>query len=477
MLQKNEPKERTVAIILNQNLFSWDELDAESDLYRMQLVLNNLSDEELMRTLETKRGHGRDTYPVRPMWNALIAGIVFQHDTIESLRRELQRNAELRQVCGFNPILGLIAVPPPCAMSRFVANVIDQKDQVEEMFNSLVAKVTEILPDFGKHLAFDGKAIPSFSTGRTSKKTGKTSDPDAAWGKKTYTGVGKDGKPWAKVKSWFGFQLHLIVDATYELPVAFEIMDASASETTRLVPMIEKLSHDQPPIVENATDLSADRGLDSAHNCKVLWDDFNIKPVIDNRQMWSDEKNEQGYDPSKPITRQLHPDTNDNIVYTERGCVQCVCPVSGTIAKMQFMGFEADRDALKFRCPAAAYGFVCLGRCECEQAALGRPTDFGRIVRVNLDSVDRRIFTPIPRDTPLWKRIYATRSSVERFNARIDQGLRFENHTIRGLAKMQTRMGLALVVSLAMAVGFISQGKPEFMRSLVGSPRDKARAA
>ena len=254
----------------------------------MQLVLDNLPDEDLMRTMESKRGNGRDTYPIRPMWNALIAGIVFQHDTIESLRRELRRNAELRQVCGFNPILGASAVPPAWAMSRFVASVIDHKNQVEGMFNSLVAKVSKILPDFGKHLAFDGKAVPSFSTGHTNKETGKTSDPDADWGKKSYTGVGKDGKPWNKVKSWFGYQLHLIVDSTYELPVAFEVMAASASETKRLTPMIEKLSHDQPSIVENAVDLSADRGLDSAHNCKVLWDNFNIKPVIDNRQMWSD---------------------------------------------------------------------------------------------------------------------------------------------------------------------------------------------
>jgi hypothetical protein len=48
---------------------------------------------------------------------------------------------------------------------------------------------------------------------------------------------------------------------------------------------------------------------------------------------------------------------------------------------------------------------------------------------------------------------YAKRSSVERVNSRIDYVLGFENHTIRGLQKMRTRMGLALVVMLSMAVG------------------------
>ena len=36
---------------------------------------------------------------------------------------------------------------------------------------------------------------------------------------------------------------------------------------------------------------------------------------------------------------------------------------------------------------------------------------------------------------------------------------------------MQARIGLALGVMLAMAVGFISEGRPELMRSLVGNTR------
>jgi len=39
------------------------------------------------------------------------------------------------------------------------------------------------------------------------------------------------------------------------------------------------------------------------------------------------------------------------------------------------------------------------------------------------------------------------------------------------------RVGLALAIMMAMAVGFISEGKPEFIRSLVMNPRGKPRAA
>lgn len=459
-----------MAIILHQHLFSWNDIDASSDLARLQLVLEHLPDEEIVQELESRRGNGRDTYPVRPTWNTLIAGIVFQHDTVESLLRELRRNGELRQVCGFNPLLGAAAAPTPSAMSRFVSNVVGLTPMIEKIFDDLVDTVTAVLPDLGEHLSFDGKAIPSHSTGRRNKETDKTSDPDAAWGVKTYKGHGNDGKPWEKLKRWFGYQLHLIVDSTYELPVAFEVMPASASETTRLIPMVDRLQKSHPDIVDDCSDLTADKGLDCGETNKSLWEDYKISPVIDTRTMWKDEKKDQGYDPEIEITRPLNPEVADNIVYTERGGVLCVCPVTGEKSAMQHMGFEADRGTLKYRCPAAAYGFECRGRATCEKGALARPTDFGRVVRIKLD-LDRRIFTPIPRDTPKWDRLYKTRSAVERVNSRIDQGLCFDHHTIRGLAKMRARMGLGLAVMLAMAVGFISLDKPALMRSLVGNTR------
>ena len=459
-----------MAHILHQNLFSWQEVEGSSDLYRLQLVLTYLPDEAMVDRLERKRGRGRNTYPVRPMWNALIAGIVLQHSTVESLLRELRRNAELRQVCGFNVIHGSEAVPTPWAMSRFVTNVVKEEALLRAMFEELVEKARELLPDLGRHLAFDGKAIPSYSTGHKSKATGRRSDPDADYGVKSYRGIGKDGRPWEKVMRWFGYQLHLIIDAVYELPVAFEVKPASTAESTRLLPMVVDLKERHPELVEGAEYLMADRGLDSARNNRELWDEHRIKPVIDTRAMWRDEKKEQGHDPDREITRPLDPDRVDTIAYTERGSVRCICPVSGEERKLAFWGFEADRNVLKFRCGAAAAGIECPGREECERMAPGKPGAYGRIVRIPL-SKDRRIFTPIPRDTLTWKRLYAMRTAVERVNSRLDVSFGFEHHTIRGLGKMRARVGLALAVMLAMAVGFISQGKPELMRSLVGSTR------
>ncbi|MEA1052101.1 hypothetical protein U5801_20150 [Lamprobacter modestohalophilus] len=69
------------------NLFSWDAIEARSDLDRLQLAIDHLPDERLVQYLEVMRQQGRNDYPVRPMWNALLAGIVFQHASIELLAR------------------------------------------------------------------------------------------------------------------------------------------------------------------------------------------------------------------------------------------------------------------------------------------------------------------------------------------------------------------------------------------------------
>ena len=133
--------------------------------------------------------------------------------------------------------------------------------------------------------------------------------------------------------------------------------------------------------------------------------------------------------------------------------------------ELAFVGFEKNRQTLKYRCPAAVFGFECAGRAECEKLSPIGVGEYGRVARVPLE-LDRRIFTPIARHTDKWKKAYSCRTSVERVNSRIDQVLGFEHHTIRGKTKMRTRVTLALVIMLAMALGRIRIGQNDKMRSL-----------
>ncbi|MHB1407840.1 MAG: transposase [Desulfitobacteriaceae bacterium] len=87
-------------------------------------------------------------------------------------------------------------------------------------------------------------------------------------------------------------------------------------------------------------------------------------------------------------------------------------------------------------------------------------------IRISLTE-DRRIFTPIDRASYKWEKEYNKRTSVERVHSRIDVSFGFELHTIRGMAKVKVRCGLALCVMLAMALGRVKEKQADKMRSLV----------
>lgn len=454
-----------MATIPQPQLFRWNEIDTASDLDRLKLVLAALSlvDESLVGYLEAKRGKGRDDYPIRPMWNALIAGIVFQHPTGESLRRELRRNAELRQLCGFDVLAGESTVPQKDAWSRFLGSVIGCEEHLATMFHELVELLKAELPDLGKVTAVDSKAIPSFGKpvrdAQKQAEDDRRRDVDANWGIKHYKGQREDGTTWEKITKWFGYKLHLLVDSHYELPLAFDVTGASTNDSPKLIPLVEDVETNHQEIFKDINELSADKGYDSAKNNSTLYDNHNIKPIIDNRKMWKDDE-----------VKTLFDDRYDVFFYDESGRVYCQCPSDAKgedyVTEMAFMGFEKDRQALKFKCPAAQYDFSCLGREECENLAPLGVGNGGRQVRVPL-SIDRRIFTPIARTSNKWETAYNRRIAVERVNSRLDQVMGFENHTIRGKRKMTMRISLALIVMLAMALGRIRIGQHEQMRSLV----------
>ncbi len=112
----------------------------------------------------------------------------------------------------------------------------------------------------------------------------------------------KTGAVWKKVKSWFGYGLHLIADTDYEVPVAFEVTRASASEPGALSGMVEELFAGAPEVAGRCATFSADRCLDNARLKALLWDRWHIRPLIDTRLMWRVEKKEPGHDPADHAT-------------------------------------------------------------------------------------------------------------------------------------------------------------------------------
>ena len=150
-----------------------------------------------------------------------------------------------------------------------------------------------------------------------------------------------------------------------------------------------------------------DRGLDGGPLRQRLWDEHRIRPLIDVREMWREEKAEPGHDASKAILHPLSADGGGNVLHSEKGEVFC-------------------------RCPAATYGLERMGREAYLSDAGSQASDYGRVVRIGLEGRSQRTFTPVPWGSPSWRRGHARRSALERVNARLDNNFGFERHFVRG---------------------------------------------
>jgi hypothetical protein len=238
-----------------------------------------------------------------------------------------------------------------------------------------------------------------------------------------------------------------VVDTTYELPIAFIVTKASEAEQPVALKLLDQLEEKQPLILETGEYFMADRGYDDGKLYRRLWDNHGIKPVIGIRNLW---KAPEGHDGTCAVG------SLEGVAYNFEGHVYCY-NVHGQRKKMAHAGFEKDRNALKYRCPSLHYGQHCAGRSQCRIASS---------VRIPIEQ-DRRVFGPVARDSYKWKDLYRRCTAAERVYSRLDVSFGFENHTTRGLKKMQLRVGMAYMAMLAIALGRIKENQAEDMRSLV----------
>ena len=142
---------------------------------------------------------GMTDWSCEAMWNSFIASFLFEHETVESLLRELRRNKQLRMVCGFEPkgvkqkdgSIKVYVAPSTSAYSKFLKNLISRQEELNEMFAELVRYMYGNLEYFGEILMVDGKAVQSYGTKPSKKKkSGCRGEHDADWCKKQYSASG-----------------------------------------------------------------------------------------------------------------------------------------------------------------------------------------------------------------------------------------------------------------------------------------------
>jgi len=162
-------------IITQVTLFDYNEIEVLGDLERLQLAVEGIDDEELMCKLEKRRGKkGRDDYPIRVMWNLILAMLVFGHTTVSSFRRECSRNSQLRKICGLDDFSNKKhLVPPHRVFTGFFKRLQSEKELLKKIFSLQVEQISVWIPEFGSSLAGDGKYIDSFAKRPSKKKNTK----------------------------------------------------------------------------------------------------------------------------------------------------------------------------------------------------------------------------------------------------------------------------------------------------------------
>ena len=150
------------------SIFDYTEIENLGDLERLKLFFENIEDEELCQALEKERKNGRNDYPVRVMLNLVYAMKIFGHRSVESFRRELARNSQLRIVCGlsegrykyFKDRKHL--VPPARVFTGFLNRLKTHIDEINKIQEQLVKFMYDNLEGFGEDCAVDGKYLDSY---------------------------------------------------------------------------------------------------------------------------------------------------------------------------------------------------------------------------------------------------------------------------------------------------------------------------
>ena len=414
------------------SIFDYSEIENLGDLERLKLFFENLDDEELCQTLEQERKNGRNDYPVRTMLNLIYAMKIFGHRGVESFRRELSRNSQLRIVCGLSEGKFKYCkdrkhlVPPARVFTGFLNKLKKHKKEVEQIKEKLIKFMYENLEGFGEDCAIDGKYLDTYGNQYYKNKSkDNRGEHEATISCKTYHM--KDG---SVKKEWhYGYRAHIICDARYGLPIKSKVTPANNSEQKELDNMLEDMEKNEKHKLEKMKNLIGDAGYDNGTRNRKLKEEYNINAIMDIRHMWSREEK----------YREIE---NQMLAYNEEGEVFYIVDID-KYEKLKYIGYDKKNNALRYT----------------------RYNKGKRVYRVPLET-DYRIFTPIARDSKKFKKLYKMRTEVERLNGRLDRDYMFNDHFIRGKEKMELMVNLSFIVMLTMAKGHI-KNKEKNIRSLV----------
>jgi len=418
-------------IDVTKPLFAWDCLDDSPTLSTIKELLAAIPDGPLLAALRRERGKGRGDYPVHVLWGVQVLAVALRHPTTEACLAELRRNAGLRRLIG---IEWEEQVPKKWNMSRF-AEVLGRephRTHVKELFNTMIQRLGEVVPDLGRDTAGDATSLSARSKAdEAAQEEVAEGLPQPSGGRKEYT---DDSGKVTEVLEWFGYKLHLLVDVKHEVSLSYEITETTAGDGETLPTIYAQAKANLP--AGRIETLRYDKAADT-NAVHALLSEEGIKAVIQIRKLWKEE-------PERMLPGH---DGNSNIVYDEAGTLFCYDRVSEPIVRhqMSYIGHEPERQTLKYRCPARHEGWECPMSKICNAGK-----EYGKTVRVPRE-IDLRRFPELPRATKKFERLYKGRTAVERVNGRLKVFWGLDDGNIRGARRFFAHVGTVMVVHAAFA--------------------------
>jgi hypothetical protein len=327
-------------------------------------------------------------------------------------------------------------------MSRFleVLGMPKHYALLREIFDTMVSRLSIAIPDFGKDTAGDSTGLAGRAAESKKLKDAEAKDglPEPTGGRKEYK---DDDGTVTKVVEWFGYKLHLLVDVKHEVVLSFHITDTKTGDNEKIEDLVKQAKENLPE--GRIETLAYDKAADDRKVHEMLHEE-GIKPLIQNRTFTVEEEE-----------KVLGGRTPLNVVYDQAGTIYCYDKVSETPVrhKMAYIGHEAERGTLKYRCPAKHEGWECPSMERCNAGK-----DYGLTVRVKQEN-DLRRFPPIPRATKQFEEMYKGRTAIERVNARMKIYWGLDDGQVYGSRRFHAHVGGVMIVHLAMATLLAQSGR------------------
>lgn len=316
-------------------------------------------------------------------------------------------------------------------MSRFQALLGQEPFRTlsRAAFDLMAQRLAQAVPDLGQSMAGDSTTLNA----RDGRAAGAPDDlPAPNGGRKEYR---DDHNQVTAVHEWFGYKLHLGVDVKHEVALAWTITPATASDGTTLPSLVDATDRVLP--AGRLQTFAYDKAADD-EKIHALLQGRGVRPLIEIRALWEDELDR----PLPGMERLPTP-----LYYDEAGTVYCYDMTAPTAVRhpMAYVGYEKDRQTLKYRCPARQQNWRCPSERRCGQ---GRA--WGLTVRVPQEQ-DLRRFPSIPRATKKFERLYRGRTAVERVNARLKIFWGVDDGNITGPQRFWANVSVVMLVHLAFA--------------------------